>query len=340
MTIPPTRTLGPCRPIRFGVLGVATILLPWMTLACGGSSYQREAIVGQPPVDDSGGTSGRSPGTSGGESGSGGLGTSVDPTGSGGNTQLPGSGGVTPSSSTGGTLGQASGGSSVSSGFSSGGNGSSVSSGGAPGTGGGSGGQLGLGGAATGGAQSGGATAIGTGGAGTGGDGTGGARTGGTTGTGTGGATAMADAARYTFEASTQSWGMASGSDPFTSVARSTAQHFAGVAALAGTVSAAAGKTYILEVAPPSPAIPAGATVTFNVYVPAVAQLSWVQPYVLNDAYKFLGASTSSSSLTKDGWTTIRLAVPSTETNVIRLGVQFASSGSWTGTVYVDSIDW
>jgi hypothetical protein len=133
---------------------------------------------------------------------------------------------------------------------------------------------------------------------------------------------------------------MASGSDPFTSVTRSTAQHFAGVAALAGTVSATAGKTYILEVAPPSPAIPAGATVTFNVYVPATAQLTWVQPYVLNDVYKFVGASTSSSSLTKDGWTTIRLAVPSTETNVIRLGVQFASSGSWSGTVYVDSIDW
>jgi hypothetical protein len=193
-----------------------------------------------------------------------------------------------------------------------------------------SGGAPGSGGLGTGGAQTGGATVAHTGGA----TGSGGA-------TGTGGAiVGPSDPARYNFESSSQGWGMAAGGDPFSSVGRSTAQHFSGSASLAATLSAASGKTYILEVTPPVPAIAAGATVTFHVYVPSVALLSAVQPYVLNDVFKFIGANTASGSLKRDGWTTIVLSVPATETNVTRLGVQFASSGAWTGTLYVDSIDW
>lgn len=211
-------------------------------------------------------------------------------------------------------------------------------------------------GSGSGGVQSGGTTVVvppgsggapGSGGRGTGGAGSGGASSGGATiahtggSTGSGGAAPSLDRANDNFEASTEGWGMAAGGAPFSSVGKSAAEHFAGLASLAGVVTdGAAGKTYILEVAPPVPAVPPGATVTFHVLVPSAAQLNFVQPYVLNDVSKFVGAFTLAGSLKRDGWTTITLVVPATETNVTRLGVQFASSGAWTGTVYVDSIDW
>jgi hypothetical protein len=183
---------------------------------------------------------------------------------------------------------------------------------------------------ATGGATSatGGATAIASGGS-----------TGAAT-AGTGGATVPVDNARYNFEASSQLWGVATGTASFTLVGRSTAQHFAGSASLAGTLSAVAGTNYFLEVAPPAPAIPVRSTITFHVYIPAAAQLSAVRCYVLNDAFTLIYTDTPASALKRDGWTTVTLAVPATETNIIRLGVKLFSTGAWTGTVYVDSIDW
>jgi hypothetical protein len=157
---------------------------------------------------------------------------------------------------------------------------------------------------------------------------------------GAGGVSASADTARYNFETSSQSWGIAVGTDPFISMVRSTVQHFAGAASLAGTLSAVAGKNYFLEVAPPVPAIPASATITLHVFVPAVAQLSAVRSYVFNDAFVLAYVDTPASALKRDAWTTVTLSVPATETNVIRLGVKLMSTGAWTGTVYVDSIDW
>jgi hypothetical protein len=130
------------------------------------------------------------------------------------------------------------------------------------------------------------------------------------------------------------------GTEPFTGIVRSTAQHFAGVASLAGTLTAASGKNYFLEVAPPVPAIPAGATITFHVFVPAAAQLSAIRCYALNDAFVLAFVDTPASALERGAWTTVTLPVPATETNVIRLGVKLMSTGAWTGTVYVDSIDW
>ncbi|MES1204833.1 MAG: hypothetical protein ABUS79_02745, partial [Pseudomonadota bacterium] len=176
-----------------------------------------------------------------------------------------------------------------------------------------------------------------TGGAATGGAGTGGAGTGGA---GTGGA-AAGDTAHYNFESSNQDWGMAAGGGVITSVARSTAQHFAGVAALAGSMTAVAGKMYIIEVEPPTPPIPPAAVVTFHVYVPASAVLSSIQPYVLETGtYRFTGTKTTSANITRNAWTTIRVTVPADAAAILRVGVQFESTGSWSDTVFIDSVDW
>jgi hypothetical protein len=188
--------------------------------------------------------------------------------------------------------------------------------------------STGSGGAGTGGAQSGGATVVSSGGV----SGSGGA--------GAGGTTAISDPAHYNFEASNQGWNIATGTEPFTTVARSTAQHFAGAASLAGTLSAVAGKNYYLEVAPPVPAIPVDATVTFHVFVPAGAQLTTLRAYVMRDQFTLVYTDTPAANLKRDAWTTVTVVVPPNATNIIRLGVKLISAGTWTGTVYVDSIDW
>ncbi len=209
------------------------------------------------------------------------------------------------------------------------GSGGASSTGGmAPGTGGTGTGGTGTGGTGTGGAQSGGATVVSSGGV----TGSGGA--------GTGGTVVISDPAHYNFEASNQGWAIATGTEPFTSIARSTTQHFAGAASLAGTLSAVAAKNYFLEVAPPVPAIPVNATVTFHVFVPAAAQLTTLRAYVLSDAFALVYTDAPGASLRRDAWTTMTLTVPPSATSVIRLGVKLISSGTWTGTVYVDSIDW
>jgi hypothetical protein len=329
-----------------------------MAGSCGQSSYSRVLLTGGAFDAEMGNLTGLGDGSVDGDLGTGGGGVGVSATGgagappsTGGAPGSPGSGGFEFGS---GGFEFGSGGFQFGSGgfgFGSGGFGfGSGGTGGASQTASGGSGPRASGGSGSGGAHSGGATTVppATGGApGSGGLGTGGAtvvHTGGAMGSGgapgTGGAIASPDPTRYNFESSSQGWGMAAGGDPFSSVGRSTAQRFSGSASLAGTVSAASGKTYILEVSPPVPAIPAGASVTFHVYVPAAAQLSSVQPYVLNDVFKFIGVNTGAASLKRDGWTTIVLPVPASETNVIRLGVQFASSGAWTGTVYLDSIDW
>lgn len=187
----------------------------------------------------------------------------------------------------------------------------------------------------------------GPGGAGTGGGaaGVGGAGTG-TAGSGVagsaGGATGV-DLAKYNFELSTQAWGTAAGSPgDFTSVTVSTAHYFAGRSALAASVSApAVARHFILEVTPPTSAIPGGASVTFHVYVPRSAVLTAVVPYVLeNTTFIFTGPIIQAANLTRDGWTTIRVAVPANAMPILKMGVRFESSGAWTDTLYLDSIDW
>ena len=135
---------------------------------------------------------------------------------------------------------------------------------------------------------------------------------------------------------------MASGSGAFTTIERSTAQHYAGGSSLAGLVTAAAnGTTYILEVSPPTPAIAAGSLVTFHVFVPTGAMLGFIQPYVLETGtFRFTGTKVATAGLARDAWTTVKVTVPAGAAAILRMGVQFGSTGVWTDTVYVDSISW
>jgi hypothetical protein len=152
------------------------------------------------------------------------------------------------------------------------------------------------------------------------------------------------DTANYNFESSNQAWSMGSGSPgTFTSVARSTTQQFAGQASLAASLSAPAAPThFILEVNPAIPAIPAGSVVTFHVYVPRSAAITAVVAYALEGGpnYRFDNTFVAAASLARDAWTTVRVTVPADAAAILRIGVRFEMAGAWTGTLYLDSIDW
>ncbi len=292
------------------VLGIALLLLA----GCGSPVYVRTGNIGQDGAARFDVDLVEAPGTGGWFFGSGGI--TADGTGgseglggmgSGGSPEMGGSGASTGGASTGGTS---------TGGTSTGG----ASTGGVPATGG----------AGTGGAAHGGA---GAGGMGTGGSGTGGMGTGGT----------QPDTARYSFESGTsaQGWAAAANTPAFASIARSTVVRFAGQASLAATM-AASGPSMYQVAAVPNPAIPAGATVTFHVFVPSVSTVEAVQPYVLEGApnYLWTGTYTPTSSLTVGAWNTITVKVPNPSGPIAGFGLKINLSAAWNGSVYLDSINW
>ena len=146
----------------------------------------------------------------------------------------------------------------------------------------------------------------------------------------------VTDVAQYNFEGSSQGWTV--NAAPAVSVTNSDTVAFAGTQALAVSTNGAAGTAWVMVA---SPSTPAGKTVTFNIYVPSGAPVSSVQPYVQQSGnWTWTGNWQSSSAIHFGGWTTLTVTVPSNATALSSLGVQFTTSSTWTGTVYVDSVSW
>jgi len=147
------------------------------------------------------------------------------------------------------------------------------------------------------------------------------------------------DSAQFNFEAGPQSW-LASGAG-VSSVARSTDRAFAGAASLKVVLGSAASDGYA-KIA--NPAVPAGATVTFHIWIPAGAGLSAVQPYVLQGeagGWAWTGNWRSASSLQAGSWNTLTVAVPANAAALAELGVLFTLSGASGGAAaYVDSVSY
>ncbi|MES1171948.1 MAG: hypothetical protein ABUL77_01815 [Bacteroidota bacterium] len=167
-------------------------------------------------------------------------------------------------------------------------------------------------------------------------------------GAGGGGAGGGVDTAKYNFEmAMVQGWASGGATDVLTSVMSSTAQKFAGTSSLAANITApaAAVESYSAEINIAPPVVIAPATVmTFHVFVPADAPIDWIQPFIQEDVtYSFItgGAYRSAAQIAKGGWTNIELMVPATVVNPIyKIGVQIHNTAAWTGTVYIDSVNW
>ncbi|HEY3783127.1 MAG TPA: glycoside hydrolase family 44 protein [Fimbriimonadaceae bacterium] len=148
------------------------------------------------------------------------------------------------------------------------------------------------------------------------------------------------DTSQYNFETSAQGWTTSGGL--VGTPATSATEHFVGYQSLAVPITATKSDSqnaYVL-----SPTAPAGATVTFHVWIPSGCLLSAIQPYVQQGAsggWTFTGTYTALSALKTNAWNTITVTVPTNAvTPLYELGVEFDSSVAWTGTCYVDSVSW
>jgi hypothetical protein len=146
-----------------------------------------------------------------------------------------------------------------------------------------------------------------------------------------------ADTAEYNFEAGIPGWtssgGMISG------VETSGSQAFAGLGSLEVNFTGAAADTQSVAVS--SPAAVAGDTVTFEVWVPADTTLAWVQPFALDFDGNWIGDWQPLSNLQGNAWNTFTMPIPLIAVMPLStLGVQFNTTGAWTGNCYVDSVGW
>ena len=149
------------------------------------------------------------------------------------------------------------------------------------------------------------------------------------------------DASKYNFESSVQGWSTDGGI--LTGATIATAQAFAGTHSLAINIaSPASGGTNYCSVA--TPAVPVGQTVTFHVWIPAGSTISSIQPYALQGAsggWAWTGSWTGIASLKTNAWNTITVTVPaSAAVPLYALGVEVTTTGAWTGTAYIDAVNW
>lgn len=148
---------------------------------------------------------------------------------------------------------------------------------------------------------------------------------------------ASGDPAQYNFESSAQSW-LANGVG-VGSVAPSTDRAFAGTGSLKVVLGGAAGDGSAKVASPP---VPAGATLTFHVWIPTGSTLTAVQPYALQGAaggWAWTGNWRSIDTLQAGSWNTLTVAVPANAAALAELGVMFTLSGASGGAAaYVDSV--
>jgi hypothetical protein len=148
------------------------------------------------------------------------------------------------------------------------------------------------------------------------------------------------DPSKYSFETGVQGWTGSGGM--IGNLATSYSEHFLGGQSLAVPISAAASDTQDALVS--SPSVPAGATVTFHIWLPAGCLLSSIQPYVLQGSgggWLWTGNWQPLSSLQTNAWNTLKVTVPANAiTPMYQLGVEFSTSTAWSGTCYIDSVSW
>jgi hypothetical protein len=143
------------------------------------------------------------------------------------------------------------------------------------------------------------------------------------------------DPAQYHFETDPQRW--YGGGGIISGVTNSTVQKFAGNQSLAVNFnSAGAGNSSVTLNDVP---VPAGATITFRVWLPGSHKISSIEPIVQD--YNWGWSQSWFGSFTANAWNTLTVTVPSTATIPLkRLNLKFTTNGGWTNTCYVDSISW
>lgn len=147
--------------------------------------------------------------------------------------------------------------------------------------------------------------------------------------------TAVTDPAQFNFESSVQSW--TGGGGIVSGVATSATQKFSGNQSLAVNFNGAAAGTASPNVGNVS--IIPGTTITIRVWIPSGSTITTLQPYLMDQNWSW--TSSWYGGFTANAWNTLTLTVPTNAVTPLNaLGVQFITSGAWTGTCYMDAISW
>jgi hypothetical protein len=138
----------------------------------------------------------------------------------------------------------------------------------------------------------------------------------------------------YSFESSTQSWGVKFGSG---TVATSTTQH-QGSGSRSLRVNFSSSPDTGIGVDAPTNS-PAGKTLTFWVWVPNQTALNGIFAFVqYGSGWTWTqGATKTNGSLTKNAWNSVTVTAPAGQT-IQRIGVGFDWVSTYTGTFYIDSV--
>ena len=152
--------------------------------------------------------------------------------------------------------------------------------------------------------------------------------------------TVNSDTSLYDFEnngtATTQSWSSRWGG--ISNVTTSTTQKKNGSYSLAFTVTSGSGTGY-QAVGVSNPSVSAGKTVKAWVWVPSELQLSAMEVQVRNTSNQIVSTGyVAASSLTRNAWNLVTAQVNSSPGAINLLVVQFNTSGTGSGTAYVDCV--
>jgi aryl-phospho-beta-D-glucosidase BglC (GH1 family) len=143
------------------------------------------------------------------------------------------------------------------------------------------------------------------------------------------------DPTQFHFETGVQPW--APNGAQISGIATSTDQHFAGKQSMAVNFNGSSAGTSSVDLK--NAVVPAGATITFHVWIPAGSQVTKIEPYLQD--YNWAWTSAPTTTFTAGAWNTLTLTVPPTAVTPLKmLGLKITTGAAWTGTVYVDSIDW
>ena len=148
---------------------------------------------------------------------------------------------------------------------------------------------------------------------------------------------AATDNAVYNFESGMQGW---ASSTTNCTAATSTTQKYAGTQSLAINVTTTAADTASVRVVNTGSSTPmptAGQVITYHIWVPTGSSVNGAVPFCQDANWTWTG---SSQSVTAGQWNTLTLTVPSNAvTPMNAIGISVTTSGAWTGTCYIDSIN-
>ncbi len=118
--------------------------------------------------------------------------------------------------------------------------------------------------------------------------------------------------------------------------ANSGEQWFLGASSLCLSINgSSSGRVWTTPLSSP----PAGATVSYRVFIPGGAPVVAVQPYVADK--NWVWAQSYNANLPRNGWVTLTAVIPANATLPVKeIGVKFYLNGQYSGPLYLDSVQW